>query len=343
MTKATPTNNLFFSLTRDYLNQALSPKGSPETVQSYTDALSIFRRYVSDERGIALNAFTFDDCTFDFVLDYRNWLLQDMGRSEQTVNHRLAALKAYLHYAASRDISLQQIQLAVSQVPNLATVSRIREVVTDKEALQAFLNAPPSTRIGRRDTTLLSVLFDGALRVSELTALKVQDLNLEAASPHLLIHGKGNRERLVPISDPTKLLIKAYLEECREHWNSEMNFVFSTRIHETFQQMSRRNVERIVQKYGKIIRKDFPEIPENMHPHVLRRSRATLLYQDGTPIEVISAFLGHASIQTTIDHYAFRSFEQTKEAMGNGTIIKSAVEPEWPDDNEEFARMCGLR
>lgn len=109
--------------------------------------------------------------------------------------------------------------------------------------------------------------------------------------------------------------------------------------------MSERNVERIVKKYADIVRKDHPDLPNPVYPHMLRRTRGTYLYRDGVAIETIAVAMGHSSIQTTKDHYAFPSLEQKRKAIeiGNPVISSGNEVPEWPDDEDEFARLCGLR
>lgn len=107
--------------------------------------------------------------------------------------------------------------------------------------------------------------------------------------------------------------------------------------------MSERNIERIVKKYADSIRNKYPDIPDRVYPHMLRRTHATGLYRDGVAVEAIASVLGHASIQTTKDHYAFPSMAQKQEVINvGGVIITEAPVPEWPDD-DEIARICGLR
>ena len=339
--------SLFFSMTRDYLQKYLPQDcGSEKTIQSYKDGLTVFRRYVCDEKGISIGKFTFDDCTFDFVLDYRNWLLDSKQRASSTVNHRLAVIKSYLGYAAAKDISLQQIQLNVEEVPFLKVPKQIRPIIETQEALKALLDAPPNTRVGVRDTMILSLLFDTAIRADELIRLNLQDINLKSEVPFVFIHGKGNRERAVPITEETIKLVEAY---CIEYHSKRMDFghpFVYTVIHSETHRMSERNLERIVKKYADSTRSDFPCIPNRVYPHLLRRCRATGLYRDGVDIELIASTLGHASIQTTKDHYAFPSLEQKRAALEKGhvgTLSSPDEDQEWPDDEDELAKMCGLR
>ena len=338
---------LFFSMTLDFL-ETYVPQDSPssKTVKTYKDGLTVFRRYVSDEKGISMKRFRFEDCTFDFVLGYRNWLLDHEKRARSTVNNRLAAIKSYVRYASSRDVALQQVYLSVSNVPFLRVEKKIRPIIEDRSALKAFLDAPPNTKTGCRDTMILSVLFDTMIRAEELINIRMKDLRLDVETPFVLIHGKGSKERTVPISDAVLPLIEAYLEEYHHGTapGASDPFIYTV-SHGEIHKMSERNVERIVKKYADIVRKDYPGFPDTVYPHMLRRTRGTGLYRDGVAIEAIAVAMGHSSIQTTKDHYAFPSLEQKRQAMetGNAVISAGTEEQEWPDDEAEFARLCGLR
>ena len=95
--KRTLDKKLFFSMTLDFLDVYI-PQDSPsaKTVKTDRDGLTVFRRYVCDEKHLSISRFRFEDCTFDFVLDYRNWLLDEKKRARSTVNNRLAAIKSYV-------------------------------------------------------------------------------------------------------------------------------------------------------------------------------------------------------------------------------------------------------
>ena len=343
----TVKKKLFFSMTLDFLETYI-PQDSPslKTVKTYRDGLSIFRRYVSDEKGISMKRFLFEDCTFDFLLDYRNWLLDYKKHTRSTVNNRLAAIKSYVRYASSRDVSLQQVYLSITDVPFLRVEKKMRPIIEERSTLKAFLDAPPNTRTGCRDTMMLSVLFDTMIRADELINIQLKDVNLKVAAPYILIKGKGNKERTVPISENVVSLIEAYMAEYHdgESAGSSVPFIYTV-SHGEIHSMSERNVERIVKKYADIVRKDHPDLPNPVYPHMLRRTLGTYLYRDGVAIETIAVAMGHSSIQTTKDHYAFPSLEQKRKAMeiGNPVISSGNEVPEWPDDEDEFARLCGLR
>lgn len=337
---------LFFSLTRDFLEIYL-PQDTPseKTIKTYRDALTVFRRYVNKEKGYSVKNFTFNQCTFDLVLDYRNWLIDTENRQRSTVNNRIAAIKAYLRYAAAKDITLQQIFLNVSEVPFLRLAKKVQPIIEETEILKALLDAPPNTKTGCRDTLILSLLYDTMIRADELLKLNLEDVKLNSTTPYLMIHGKGNKERIVPISKEVIPLIDSYMHEYHENEPNEAGIPFIYTIqHDNRYHMSERNLERIVKKYADIIRKDYPALPQSISPHTFRRTRGTGLYRDGVAIEAIATIMGHSSIQTTKDHYAFPSLEQKRNVVESGdgfVVIKE--EKEWPDDEDELAKLCGLR
>ena len=152
-------------------------------------------------------------CTFDFVLEYRNWLLDDQKKAKSTVNNRIAAIKSYMYYAAAKDIGLQQIQINISAVPFLKVEKIIRPIIENTDTLKALLNAPPNTKIGCRDVMILSVLFNTMIRADELMKLNIQDVVIDSDIPFLKIHGKGGKERMAPLSVEAIQIIKAYLKQ----------------------------------------------------------------------------------------------------------------------------------
>ena len=105
--------------------------------------------------------------------------------------------------------------------------------------------------------------------------------------------------------------------------------------------MSVRNIQRIVEKYGIVARESNPDIP-NTHPHLLRRTRATDLYRDGVPLDIVSVFLGHSSVETTTI-YATPSPEQLREASNQSyNDVLQDEKPLWETDAEALKKLFGL-
>jgi integrase/recombinase XerD len=336
------SNELFFSKTRDYLDIYLVKQCSKShhTVKAYRDALTVFRRYVLDIKGLSIMKFKFSDCTREFVLDFICYLKENES-AQTTCNQRLSAIKAYLWFVSDGDITLQPIALSVSRVPFLKEPKLNRDIISES-ALTALLVAPPETKTGIRDRTIMILLYDSAIRLEELLALKLSDINIQGTNPYIRIHGKGDKERIVAITDKTVGHLKLYMKYYHVSADTREKPLFYTVIKNQTNVMSPGNVERIINKFADIIREKHPELPKRVHPHMFRRTRATNLYQSGVELELISRVLGHSSTQTT-RIYATPSLEMLRNAMECGNVEYPAEKPLWPEDEGEIARLCGLR
>lgn len=343
MNRAIP-ENLFFSRTRDFLETFLREQEnrSEKTIRSYRDALSVFRRYVCNEMGYSLLSFSFADCTYDLLLEYMEFLCKKQGYAPASVNQRIAVIKSYVCYAADRDVTLQQVWFSVSRIP-LRKVTKENRPVIEHNALRALLAAPGDKRHGFRDSMLLTLLFDAALRAGELTALLIKDVDISCREPYLLIHGKGDKERIVGITGRTAAMLRKYMNVYHGEKPRLEEPLFYTKTKGLVGKMSERNVERIIKKYADEIRPDYPELPATVYPHMLRRTRATGLYRDGIELELISRMLGHSTTEVT-KKYAIPSIEMMREAMERSPLSGIAEEsPLWIGKENDLIRLCGLK
>lgn len=336
------TDSLFFSKTADFLDRYLAAQvaKSPCTIKSYRDALTIFRRYVYNEKGYSIAKFAFRDCTREFVLDFIVYL-KGNGNSPGTCNQRLTAVKAYLWYCADCDIALQPVALAVSRVP-FQREPKLNKGILSEEALAAIFMAPPANRLGKRDQMIMIMLYDTAIRLSELTGMLLSDVNLDIAEPYVRIRGKGSKERIASLSDKAAEHLRNYIQAFHHGANNSDMSLFYTAIKGIRHRISSGNIERIINKYADSIRDAFPDMPERVYPHMFRRTRATNLYQSGVALELVSRILGHSSTETT-KRYAAPSMEMLKRAMESGNTFMPAEKPIWEGDEDAMARMCGLR
>lgn len=210
-------STLFFSKTNDFLNLYLPEQivRSRHTIKTYRDSLTVFRRYVTDQRKISLMKFRFSDCTHDLILDFLSYM-NAAGLSEATCNNRLAALRAYLWYASDCDISLQSVALTASKVPFMREPGKMREIIKPED-FAALLSAPPATKMGTRDRTIMILMYDSAIRISELLDLSLSSLNLKGNTPYIKVHGKGDKERIVSITDKTVQHLNKYIKLYHEN------------------------------------------------------------------------------------------------------------------------------
>lgn len=334
-------SRLFFSLTWDFLNEYM-PKQigrSSATIESYRDSLSLFRRYLVNDNHMSISKFKFSDCTKDCIFTFRDYL-QKSGSKPSTVNVRITAIRAYLNYAADKDVSIQSVALLISQIPPCKKIQEERATLSE-DALAAILSAPPQTKMGLRDHTILITLYDSAMRLEELLSVKLNDINFEGEYPCILLHGKGNKERFTPLTEKAVGHLKQYLRIF--HTNSDGDaYLFYTTIKGKTDKMSHGNVQRLITLYADIARKTCPNMPSSVHPHMFRRTRATNLYQDGVALELVSTLLGHANLETT-RIYAKPSLRQIRDAMESVPTPTSDETPLWIGNEDKMAALCGLR
>lgn len=341
MNKRVPFEELFFSKTKDFLDLFLIKQQgrSEKTSRAYRNALSGFYDYITAVKEIKPTMFCFTDCTYEFVLDYSQYMQETKKLSESSVNQRLAAIKSYLKYVADGNIELMQVWLSVQKVPNLR-VPKLHRPVLEKDELKALLDSPADTEKGIRDKMMLILLFDTAMRASELIGIRLGDVLLNVKYPLILIHGKGRKERSVTLTEKTARLLGEYIGRYHETGAAPDTPLFYTVIHGNMNHMSERNVERIVNKYANIIRVEKPSIPKSVYPHMMRRSRASGMYRDGVPLEMISTILGHANTEVT-KSYAIPSVEQLRNALQKGQAADNEKKL-WAGKEDEIRRMFGL-
>ena len=337
--KQTP---LFFSLTLEFL-EVYMPKQlgrSNHTIESYRDSLTLFRHFLKETRKISITKFAFIDCTKDLLFDFRKHL-ERSGNQPSTINVRMTAIRAYLNFAADKDIALQSVALSAASIPPRKKIHKEKETLSE-QALEAILAAPPITKMGMRDRAIIITLYDSALRLDELLSVRLCDITLHGNHPCILIEGKGKKERRIVLTEKTVGHLKQFIQTFHDHSLPDAD-LFSTTIKSVTKAMSHGNVQRILKKYADVARVNCPDMPDSVHPHMFRRTRATNLYQDGVPIELVATILGHAQVGTTKLHYAKPSLAQMRESMESVPTPAADEKPLWLGNEEKMARACGLR
>jgi len=335
---------LFFSMTLEYLETYMPRQlgRSQHTIKAHRDALSVFRSFLLEKKKISIGRFTFRECTPALMQDFIVHL-KDCGNSAATCNRRLCSLRTYLWFASDRDISLQSVALRIGKIP-LCKEERREKAVLSPDAMASVLRQPANTKIGLRDKVMMILLYDSAIRLDELLSLKLQDAVLQDGEPYVLVFGKGSKERIVAITELTAAHLSEYIKVFHGSSADRQDLLFYTKMKGKAGKMSEGNAERFIKQYAKQAREDCSEVPENVYPHMFRRSRATEMYQNDIELALISKILGHAQIETTRT-YAVPSLEMLRAAIESVETPKQASElPLWESCSEaDMARLCGIR
>jgi integrase/recombinase XerD len=279
---------------------------SAHTVASYRDTFELLLRYAEHQTGRAPSALTLDDLTAPVVLAFLDHLESERGNTPRTRNLRLTAIRSFMRYAAVREPTALPVAQAVLAI---ATKRVDHPVLTflSREEVQAVLDAPDRTTwSGQRDAVLLRVLYNTGARVSEMTGLRLVDVCFDRAAA-VLLHGKGRKERVLPLWKSTATQLRAW---CERLTGGPEAPVFPNRAG---QRLSRSGVEyRLRRAVHTAARQCSSLSTRSISPHTLRHTTAMHLLQSGVDITTIALWLGHEDPATT--HQYIESDLAMKEA-----------------------------
>ena len=305
-------------LKQEFLEYLEIEKGrSLKTVENYDRYLTRFFKQAEIKAP--------GEITDEVVRQYRLWLNRQMAggatsgrlnllrgggstsRSEtlkkNTQNYHLIALRVFLKYLARRGVP----SLAPEKIELAKTAGRDLDLISDQE-LRHLIEMPGQEKIeaglsdkerktrelkNLRDRAMLELFFSTGLRVSELCSLDRDTINLNR--DEFSIRGKGEKVRLVFLSDSARQAIKTYLAkrgDLNEALFSSLSEINKSR--ENDQRLTPRSIERIIKKYA-----IKAGITKKVTPHTLRHSFATDLLQNGADIRSVQMMLGHSSVSTT--------------------------------------------
>jgi site-specific recombinase XerD len=182
---------------------------SQHTCDSYASSFQLLFEFAAKKLKMAPSALTLEQLNAELISAFLENLEDVRRNSPETRNIRLAAIRSFFRFLEHREpTALEQIRRALA-IPYKKTNTRLVPYL-GQEAVQALLDAPdPTTREGIRDRAMLHLAVCGGLRVSELTGLRIEDLGL--SSKTILVHGKGRRERALPLWKTTAKALRAWL------------------------------------------------------------------------------------------------------------------------------------
>jgi len=265
---------------------------SPRTLRNYHFYLDRFIDWFGDEKP--------KDITVESIRKYRLWLnslVDDTGEplKKSTQNYHLIALRSFLKYLSKQDVkTLAPEKIELMKMPD-RDVTFLTEAEVNRLLEAPYKAANSNPLITLRDKAIIETLFSSGMRVSELSSLKKDHINLE--HDEFTIKGKGGKNRIIFLSPEAKTALKAYLHK-RKDFNPWL-FISHSKV-KTDQSteedlgLTVRTIQRVIRKYAKIA-----GITKEVSPHTLRHSFATDLLSNGADIRSVQSMLGHSSITTT--------------------------------------------
>ena len=297
MIKAAPRLNKKDPLVEEFLRYlAIERNGSPRTLKAYRQALTAFR---------AENKTPWKTCT---VNDFRDYLfvITKLGQARSYMRLQFSALRTFYQFLAARK-GLRRNPLREVQLPK---IDKKLPLVLTRQQIEELLAAPARVAKNRaapswmplRDVAIMELFYSSGLRLSELAALDVADVDLYTES--VRVFGKGRKERICPVGLPALEAISRYRAAANVH--SAPLFINKGR-----RRMSTRSIWLILKRYLR-----HTSIPISISPHKLRHSFATHLLDRGADLRSVQALLGHASLSTT-QIYTHVTVERLKKAYAD--------------------------
>ena len=309
---------------------------SKNTIYSYRDVFKLLLRYCQKKESIPPEKITMDILSTTLITNFLEWLENERKCSISTRNQRLAALHSFFRYVQSEEPSgIFHFQKIIA-IPMKKTNKTFVEYLTPK-AMQLLLAQPDKyTQKGRRDITLISILYDTGARVQELIDIRICDIILD--NPAVIrLTGKGSKTRRVPLMKNSTLLLQTYLAENKlnKPWKNEYS-LFTNNQHN---KLTKEGVAYIVAKYVSSARRKSTILPSLVKVHTFRHSKAMHLLQAGVNLIYIRDFLGHVELKTT-EIYARADTETKRKAIEN--VCPDLIESNLPDWNEDQALLSWL-
>ena len=267
---------------------------SQHTVVSYQNDLTSFFDYVITQYGET----PLQQLSHIYI---RSWLasLRDEGMTAKSINRKISTLKSFFKYQLKTGL-IKQTPMAKIVSPK--NEKRLPNFVADKDIKTLFSHVEfPDTWQGKTDRLVLMLFYNTGMRLSEVINLK--DSQVSASNHTLKILGKGNKERIVPISPELLGEIKNYQRERNNSIEQRTDFLLLT---EKGKILSSRAVYSSVNKYLTAV-----TTIEKRSPHVLRHSFATHLMNNGADLNAVKELLGHSSLAAT-QVYTHNTIEKLK-------------------------------
>ena len=309
---------------------------SKNTIASYRDTFKLLLRYCLEQKNIPVEKLNMSMLTHVIIADFLEWLEEERKCCIATRNQRLAAIHSFFRYAQYEEPSgILHFQKVIALPVKKAPKPSVPHLTP--EAMKFLLSQPDRmTMKGRRNLTLLSVLYDSGCRVQELVDLRVRDVVL--VNPAVLIlTGKGNKVRRVPLMKNTLSLLQYYFQE--HSLNNDWKKDYPLFINKQHKKLTKEGIAYIISQYVGSARKLFASMPEKVMPHMFRHSKAMHLLQAGVNLIYIRDFLGHENIKTT-EIYAKCDSESKRKAIENA--YPDLVDSNLPDWNKDAALLDWL-
>lgn len=268
---------------------------SENTIKSYRDTFVLLFCFADEQKLCPRGRINIDIFSRENIIGFLEWLESSRNVGVSTRNLRLAALKSFCRYASSNAIEYLDIFQQILDIRPKKGIAKTVDYLS-VDAIALLLKQPDASKHnGIRDLALLSLLYESGCRVQELIDIKAGNISFNAPAT-ITVTGKGSKVRIIPLSSNAASIINRYAKTY--HISESGQHLFTNHRKEP---LTRSGVTYILRKYVEKAKQKEPVLfgNTNIHPHVLRHSKAMHLLESGVNLIYIRDFLGHSSVTTT--------------------------------------------
>jgi integrase/recombinase XerD len=322
----------FWKLARRYLHDymPITRNLSDKSVEAYKHSLKVYLQFLETEKELVNDKVDFDVFTRANIKDFISWL-KGNECAPKTVNLRLTAIRSFLKYCSEEDFELRGIYTEVCSIKKVKEEKR-PIVYLQPNATAAILNAYDTTTAKhRRNRMMLIMLYDTGARVQELADMNISSLHLMERNPFVTLIGKGRKSRNVPLLNKTVLHLNEYLKEFHPEMKEQP--LFYSLLDGKPHRLSTDSISLVLKYAADKARESCEEVPNRVHCHMIRKTKAMDLYKNGVPLPFIMQLLGHESMSTTSGFYAFATLEMMSDAMNKAAPSIDKEEKLWKKED----------
>lgn len=266
---------------------------SKNTIISYKQTFIQLLIFLKNIKNININKLEILDINETTIIEFLNWLENEKQLSSSSRNQKLAAIKSFFKFLIFKDPNFYELSTKINSIPIKKCQKNTIDYLTIEAVQCLFKSLNLNDKKELRDLTIMVMLYDTGARVQELLDLTLNNIYFNCTTTIKLL-GKGNKFRIVPISNECSKILNLYITKFKLKDNDILFF------NAQGQKMTRVGITYILNKYLKKVRILNNDIfPSKISPHVLRHSKAMHLLEKGVNLVYIRDFLGHESIKTT--------------------------------------------
>lgn len=310
--------NRFSKLVQEFLTTYIIGECnySINTKTSYATTFHLLLEFMKEEKNIKPNKIEIEFITKEVMIQFLDWLETNRNVSISSRNQRLACIKSFYKFVQSNEPDLFDTCVLILSIKNKKVPNKMISYFSENE-LKIMINYLNNSK-NLKKLTMICVLYETGARVSEFINIRLNDLNL-SDNASITLYGKGNKTRVVPISEELVKLINKYLKEVYINYGDDYLFYSAQK-----KKYYRNSINKIITVLVANLKIKHPNyFKGTYHPHSFRHTKATHLYNNGTPLLYVKEFLGHSTISSTEIYATPDSKKQREEILKNSETINT--------------------